>query len=97
MKIRYDDLRQIIAYLEKEEVRNLQITVGKPISDRILFEFEDLKGRECLITLYSEELLLYPKLSKTMELHTRLPNVELDSTDQSDCGDDELPSSDDEE
>jgi hypothetical protein len=90
MKIRYDDLRQTMEYLEREEVKNLSITVGKPVSDRILFEFEDLKGRQCSIELYSEELLKYPSLTKKMELWTRLEheNAKLNDTNKSDSGDD---------
>ena len=97
MKIRYDDLRQIMDYLDKEEVKNLTITVGKPFSDRMLFTFEDLKGRSCEITLYSEELLKYPSLTKTMELWTRLEteNAKLDNSDQPDSSDNELPDADD--
>lgn len=81
MVIRRADLEQIMAYLEKEEVKELSITKEKVVGDRLYFEFEDKKLRACKVTLFAAENLTYPSLTKTMDLYTRLPEGTLEGTD----------------
>jgi hypothetical protein len=71
MRIRTDDLRMLMDYLDKELVEEVEVRVV-PANFAAYFTFSDLDGRECEITLYAAMRDMRPDLMKKMQLKTRL-------------------------
>lgn len=71
MKIKTDDLRMLMDYVEKELVEEVEITTV-PANFAAYFTFHDADNRECEITLYDSMRDMRPDLMKKMQLKTRL-------------------------
>jgi len=71
MKIKIDDLKMLMDYLEKELVEEVDVTVVSA-NFATYFTFTDADGRECEITLYDSLRDMRPDLMKKMQLKTRL-------------------------
>jgi len=71
MKIKTDDLRMLMDYLEKELSEEVDITVVAS-NFAVYFEFTDSEERQCEITLYDAMREMRPDLTKKMQLRTRI-------------------------
>jgi len=71
MRIKAEDIKMLMDYLEKELVDEVQITEVSA-NFAVYFEFTDLEGRQCEITLYDAMREMRPDLMKKMQLKTRL-------------------------
>lgn len=71
MKIKTDDLRMLLDYLEKELVEEADVTEVSA-NFAVYFTFTDAEGRECEITLYDSMRQMKPDLMKKMQLSTRV-------------------------
>lgn len=71
MKIKADDLKMLLDYLEKELVEETEVTQVNA-NFEVYFTFTDADGRECEITLYDSMREMKPQLMKKMQLITRL-------------------------
>ena len=71
MKIRTEDLKMLMDYLDKELVEEIDVTLV-PANFATYFTFTDIDGRECEITLYDAMRDMRPDLMKKMQLKTRL-------------------------
>lgn len=71
MKIKTDDLRMLMDYVEKELVEEIDIT-EVAANFAVYFTFSDADNRECEITLYEASRNMRPDLMKKMQLLTRV-------------------------
>lgn len=72
MKIKTDDLRMLMDYLEKELVEEVDV-ISVAANFAVYAEFKDADNRDCQITLYDADMInKKPDLQKKMELQTRL-------------------------
>lgn len=71
MKVKTDDLKMLLDYLEKELVEEVEITVVEA-NFASYFSFTDADNRECEITLYDAMRQMKPDLMKKMQLLTRV-------------------------
>ena len=71
MRIKADDLRMLMEYVDKELVEHVDITVVAT-NFGVYFEFRDADDRECEIALYEENMGKPPQLTKKMQLLTRI-------------------------
>lgn len=72
MKIKTDDLRMLMDYLDKELVEDVDVTVVVA-NFAVYADFKDADNRECQITLYDADMInKTPSLQKKMELLTRI-------------------------
>lgn len=71
MKIKTDDLRMLMDYLEKELVDEVEIS-EVAANFAVYFSFTDADNRECEITLYEALRDMRPDLMKKMQLLTRV-------------------------
>lgn len=72
MNIKTEDLELLVWYLKKEKVEHSNVNQVNA-NFEIYFEFTDLKGRNCEISLYDLQMRNKPvKLKKEMDLETRL-------------------------
>jgi hypothetical protein len=71
MKIRTEDLKMLMDYLDKELVEEIDVTLVSA-NFATYFTFTDIDGRECEITLYDAMRDMRPDLMKKMQLKTRL-------------------------
>jgi hypothetical protein len=71
MKIKTDDLKMLLDYMEKELVEEVDITIVAA-NFAVYFSFTDADERECEITLYDSMRDMRPDLMKKMQLKTRL-------------------------
>jgi hypothetical protein len=71
MKIKTDDLRMLMDYMEKELVE--EVDISEVASNFAIYAtFSDIEGRECEITLYDSIRDMRPDLTKKMQLRTRI-------------------------
>ena len=75
MRIKTEDLRKLMDYLDKEyvEVVDMLIVDSNYAS---YFTFNDAEARECEITIYDAMRQMEPDLTKKMQLNTRLKKGE---------------------
>jgi hypothetical protein len=71
MKIKTDDLRMLMDYMEKELVEEVDIS-EVAANFAIYATFSDIEWRECEITLYDSIRDMRPDLTKKMQLRTRI-------------------------
>jgi hypothetical protein len=71
MRIRTEDLKMLMDYLDKELVEEIDVTLVSA-NFATYCTFTDLDGRECEITLYDAMRDMRPDLMKKMQLKTRL-------------------------
>ncbi|NBW20199.1 MAG: hypothetical protein EBR82_70745 [Caulobacteraceae bacterium] len=71
MKIKTDDLRMLMDYVEKELAEEVDVTVVAA-NFAVYFEFTDAEERKCEITIYDAMREMRPDLTKKMQLRTRL-------------------------
>lgn len=71
MKIKSEDLKMLLDYLEKELVEEVEIT-EVAANFAVYFTFTDADNRECEITLYDAMRQMRPDLMKKMQLLTRV-------------------------
>lgn len=79
MKISWGDLRMLVAYGDKENIPDTEscdIQYSDEPVGAIAFGFEDEEGRACSIVIRSMFLKLPVRLTKSMDLHTRLEKKE---------------------
>ncbi|NDC22602.1 MAG: hypothetical protein EB078_10145 [Proteobacteria bacterium] len=71
MRVKAEDLKMLMDYLEKEIVDTVDIDIG---SDKfsIGFKFVDEENRECNIIIYQDIRDMKPDLIKKMALNTRI-------------------------
>jgi hypothetical protein len=75
MRIKADDLRKLMDYLDKECVEFVDILVVDS-NFASYFTFNDAEERECEITIYDSMREMEPDLTKKMQLKTRLKKGE---------------------
>lgn len=71
MRIKADDLRMLMDYIDRELVEHVDVTVVTN-NFGVYFEFRDADERECEIALYEVSMGKPPQLTKKMQLHTRI-------------------------
>lgn len=71
MKIKTDDIRMLLEYLDRELVEEVDIT-EVAANFAIYCTFFDVETRECEITLYDRIRERSPDLMKKMQLKTRI-------------------------
>lgn len=71
MKISATDIAMLNAYLERELVEQVQVTVVDK-NFAVHFDFTDAEGRECTVIAYDKLINRKPDLIKKMELETRI-------------------------
>lgn len=78
MKVKTDDLKQLLEYLDKELVEECELTFhtdsfsATSLLHEVSVKFNDIDKRICVITLFDSLLKRAPRLSKTMDLASRL-------------------------
>lgn len=71
MRVKTEDLKMLMDYLDKELVESAELTIVEA-NFAAYVTFKDIEGRECEITLYDSMRDMPPDLMKKMQLHTRL-------------------------
>jgi hypothetical protein len=71
MKVKIDDLRSLMEYVERELVEEIDIEVVNA-NFAMYFTFKDAENRECEVTIYDSMREMKPDLTKKMQLNTRL-------------------------
>lgn len=71
MRIKAEDLELLLWYIKKEGVNHVDVTQVNQ-NFEVFFEFKDAEGRDCEITCYEMSLQKPVKLTKKMDLETRL-------------------------
>lgn len=71
MKIRVPHLVELLEYLTKEDVMDINVELRDSVSSGIDCIFFDKEKRECKITLFQAGMNISPDLTKKMKLHTR--------------------------
>lgn len=74
MIIKADDLRQLIEYLDRELVEQVDINVISG-SFSVHVDFKDQEGRECSVIMYDSMREMKPDLVKKMQLNSRLKRI----------------------
>lgn len=74
MRIKADDLRLLMDYLDKELVDDVDIIVNE-LGFNTQIDFKDTEGRECTVILYDSVREMKPDLVKKMQLITRLKRI----------------------
>jgi hypothetical protein len=68
MKIRTKELQQALDYLKKHgDTQELDFYVDRDLKSRVIIK-ADILGDEGVITLFSEELNIFPKITRTERL-----------------------------
>jgi len=71
MRIKAEDLELLLWYIKKEGVPHVDVTQVNQ-NFEVFFEFKDSDGRDCEITCYEMSLQKPVRLTKKMDLETRL-------------------------
>ena len=71
MKIKVPHLVELLEYLTKENVMDIEVELRDGVSSGINCTFYDKEKRECQITLFQAGMNTTPDLTKKMKLYTR--------------------------
>lgn len=71
IRVKTDDLRLFMDYVNKENPESVAISQGDD-KFSIKFEFLDEESRECQVILYMDSREMKPDLIKKMQLQTRI-------------------------
>lgn len=74
MIINADDLRQLIEYLDKEMVEQVDVIVISS-SFSVHVDFKDQENRECTVIMYDAMRKMKPDIVKKMQLNSRLKRI----------------------
>jgi len=75
MRLKTDDLKMLMDYMEKELVTEVEVEVVSA-NFATHFTFKDDEDRECVVTIYASMREMPPDLTKKMQLQTRIKKGE---------------------